>query len=228
MTAQTPAYLKSRFENGDIPAASDYEDVFDSFVNVATSSIQTLVGGLVSTNFIQVSELNASLVSAASVNASFVSAQTVNASFISCGTVSAATVSAGSLYATNAIFITASANALNADTVSAGNVYIVSAAFYGSIDVSAVATTQAGALLVDRPTAFVIFADGNNNSIRLPTSTRGRVQNIVNATTTVLKIFPAVSGRFLVTAVNASLSIQADRCATIFHQGNDRYGIQIG
>lgn len=203
MTAQTPAYLKARFENGDVPVAADYEDVFDSYINIATSGVQTLVGGLVSTNFIQASELNGALVSASSVIASFVSAQTINASFISVGTVSAA-------------------------TVSAGTVYVASAMHYGSVNVSAVATTQAGALLVDAPMAFVTFADGNNNSVILPSSVRGRIQHIINASTTVLKIFPAVSGRFLVTAVNASLSISADRCATIFHQGNDRYGIQVG
>jgi len=187
--------------------------VFDSYINVATSGIQTLVGGFVSTNFIQASELNAALVSAASIQASFVSAQTVNASFISCGTVSAAVVSAGTI---------------TVNTVSANTVYVVSALQLGSINVSAVATTQAGALLVDAPMAFVIFADGNNNSVILPTSNRGRVQRVINASTTTIKIFPAVSGRFLVTAVNASLTIQADRCATIFHQGNDRYGIQVG
>jgi hypothetical protein len=203
MTAQTPAYLKARFENGDVPVAADYEDVFDSYLNVATSSIQTLVGGVVSTNFIQASELNASLVSAASVNASFVSAQTVNASFISCGTMSAATVSARDLY-------------------------VVSAYFLNSVDVSAVATTQAGTVAVNGVVNFIISAENNNNSVRLPPSSRGRVQTIINASTTAIKIFPAVSGRFLVTAVNASLTIQADRCATIYHQGNDRYGIQVG
>lgn len=213
MTAQTPVYLKARFENGDVPVAADYEDVFDSYINVATSGVQTIVGGLVSTNFIQTSELDAALVSASSGIFSFVSAQTINASFISCTNVSAATVSA---------------NSVNANIVSANTVYVASAMQYGCINVSAVATTQAGAFLVDAPMAFVIFADNNNNSVILPTSVRGREQKIINASTTVLKIFPAVSGRFLVTAVNASLTIQADRCATIFHQGNDRYGIQVG
>jgi hypothetical protein len=213
MTAQTPAYLKARFENGDVPVAADYEDVFDSYLNVATSGVQTLVGGLVSTNFIQASEINSPYVSAASVIASFVSAQTINAGFITCSTVSAATVSA---------------NSITVNTVSANTVYVASAMQFGCVNVSAVATTQAGAILVDAPMSFVIFADGNNNSVILPASVRGREQKIINASSTVIKIFPAVSGRFLVTAVNASLSIGADRCATVFHQGNDRYGILVG
>lgn len=38
MTVRTPSYLKSRFENNDIPQATDYEDVFDSYLPLGTSA----------------------------------------------------------------------------------------------------------------------------------------------------------------------------------------------
>ena len=193
MTAQTPTYLKGRFEQGDIPQGSDYEDLIDSFVNLQISAIQTMVGGLVSTNFIYGAEVNSALVSASSGIFSFVSAQTLNAAF-----------------------------------VSAGDVYIGGSLFQYSLDVSAETTTQAGAFTVNGINNFVIYANGNNTALKLPASVRGREQRIINAASTTLKIFPAVSGRFLVTAVNASLNLPADRTALIIHKGDDRYSFMVG
>lgn len=282
MTAQTPAYLKTRFENNDIPQGTDYEDVFDSYVNIVATAEQSMAGNLrttgqfvgnvsansifgttVSAEVVFTSALKANIVSANTFNASLfqvitvsaaslfasnanittVSAQNVNATnvsavsifgtnaniaTVSANTVNTATVSAVSIFSTNANIATVSANIINAVSVTAGTSYIVSADTLRTIEVSAVATTQAGALLVEAPLTFVTFASNNDNSVRLPLSVRGVRQTIVNATTTILKIFPAVSGRFVVTAVNASLTIQADRVATIYHQGNERYAIQIG
>lgn len=42
MTVRSPSYLKSRFENNDIPQATDYEDVFDSYLPLGTSAAQTI------------------------------------------------------------------------------------------------------------------------------------------------------------------------------------------
>lgn len=207
MTAQTPAYLKARFENGDIPQATDYEDVFDSFLNLATSAEQSLPGNVRTTG-------------------QFVG--DVSASRVNASAMTAVVASAGAIYADSASITAVSASTINATSVTAGTSYTVSADMLRAVNVSAVATTQAGALLVESPLTFVTFADNNNNSVRLGSSVRGVRQTIVNATTTALKIFPAVSARFLVTAVNASLTIQADRVATIYHQGDDRYGVQVG
>lgn len=52
------SYLKTRFENDDIPQQADYEDVFDSFVNLEASANQTMSGPLT------VTTLNATVVSA--------------------------------------------------------------------------------------------------------------------------------------------------------------------
>lgn len=204
MTARTPAYLKARFEQGDIPQGTDYEDVFDSYLNVATSAVQTLTGGLYAPEF-STPLVSASVVRAGSINI------TGSASYVH--------VEAQRLVA-SAASITA---AISAASGYFNNFYLAAAA-----DVSAVATTQAGALTISAPANFVIFADGNNNAVKLPASDRGKIQYVINASTTTIKIFPATSGRFLVTAVNASLNIPADKVATVIHKGDDRYGIQIG
>lgn len=59
MTVRSPSYLKSRFENNDIPQATDYEDVFDSFLSIGTSGAQSMEGGFSSPS-ITTSALNAS------------------------------------------------------------------------------------------------------------------------------------------------------------------------
>lgn len=198
MTARTPTYLKSRFEQNDIPQGTDYEDLIDSFINIATSASQAITGPINFTNQLDSAAIYASFVSAASINTSFIEVTTASAAFVR-------------------------ANAVSADSLNvSGNV------IFGSFDVSAVATTQASAALVNGTTNFVIFANGNDQSVRLPPSTRGRQQYIVNAASTTIRIFPAVSGRFLVTAVNAPLNLPADRIAFVIHQGNDRYGVVIG
>lgn len=283
MTAQTPTYLKSKFENGDIPQGGDYEDVFDSYVNVVVSSEQIIAGPIkilgqltvqtvsadnYNTQRITVSALTATVASAAtsyndllksdvvsandlySTNAFFVSARatlvsagtayidaakvnivsanTVNSDTVQTSALRSTVVSAGTAFVDALKATQVSANGIWASIVTAGTNYIVSADMLRAIDVSALGTTQAAALLVEAPLVFVIQADGNNQSVKLPASVRGVRQTIVNASTTTLKIFPAVSARFLVTAVNASLNLLADKTLTVYHQGNDRYGTQFG
>jgi len=63
MTARTPAYLKGRYEQGDIPQGTDYEDVFDSYLNLVVSSEQSIDSNLRTTK-----ELIAASVSAGSIN----------------------------------------------------------------------------------------------------------------------------------------------------------------
>lgn len=198
MTARTPAYLKGRFEQNDIPQGVDYEDVFDSYLNVVVSSEQSIDSNLRTTK-------------------KFISA-TVSADRVTTSAASFNTVSALTLAANNA----------NISVVSAGDVNVSGRFILGTLDVSALATTQAGALTLTATNSFVIFADGANNAVKLPTSERGRQQTIINAASTTIKIFPATSGRFLVTAVNASLNIPADKTALVYHKGDDRYGIVIG
>lgn len=193
MTARTPTYLKGRFENNDIPQATDYEDVFDSFVNFAVTAEQRMDGKLYSP------ELNTAVVSALSINA-------VNA------------------------LITArlDVTSVSAATVSAANVYVAQKMFFSSTALNAVATTQGSTVALNDGISFIVSADNNNNSVRLPTSERGRIQHIINASTTAVKIFPAVSALFITTALNTPLSVAVNGRMIVYHQGNDRYASIVG
>lgn len=209
MTARTPTYLKARYEQGDIPQGTDYEDLMDSYLNVAVSAEQSIDSNLRTTK-----EIIAATVSAGSINVT--------------GTATLNAISSPSISATNASAANLAANTANLNTVSADSINVSGNVIFGTFDISAVATTQAGAITLNGTRNFVIFADGNNLAVKLPASVRGREQQIINAASTTLKIFPATSGRFLVTAVNASLNLPADKTALIFHKGDDRYGIVIG
>lgn len=73
MTIRTPSYLKSRFENGDIPQSTDYEDVFDSYLSLATSGAQTIdgiltVNGLISPSATFSGTVSANLVDTNTLN----------------------------------------------------------------------------------------------------------------------------------------------------------------
>lgn len=208
MTARTPTYLKGRYEQGDIPQGTDYEDLFDSYVNVATSAEQTMSGNLKING-----ELIATTVSAGSFVTTNVSATNIYGSFANIASISG---------------VTGNITNLTSSTVTADSINVSGKVIFGSFDVSALATTQASAVLINGTTNFVIFANGNNLAVRLPDSERGRQQYVINAASTTIKIFPAVSGRFLVTAVNASLNIPADKTALVFHKGDGRYGIVVG
>lgn len=63
MTVRSPSYLKSRFENNDIPQATDYEDVFDSYLPLGTSAA-VVSESEVTFPIVNTSALNATEVSA--------------------------------------------------------------------------------------------------------------------------------------------------------------------
>lgn len=47
MTQRSRTYLKAKFETGDIPTATDYADLIDSFLNLEASASQSMAGSLV-------------------------------------------------------------------------------------------------------------------------------------------------------------------------------------
>lgn len=198
MTARSPTFLKSRFEQGDIPQGVDYEDLIDSYLNVEVSGAQSLAGPLTITGEFFASEVSANSIRTSAMRAVIASATTFTG------------------------------DTAKVTTVSAANVFLTGSVFFDTVDVSAVATTQASAVTLSGDQNFVIFADGSNDSVILPASVRGRKQVVINAASTTIKIFPAVSGRFVTTALNLSLNIPAKNTALVFHQGDERYGILIG
>ena len=51
MTQRSVTYLKGRWETGDIPTQTDYQDLMDSFVNLEASAAQTMAGRLAAPSF---------------------------------------------------------------------------------------------------------------------------------------------------------------------------------
>lgn len=83
MTAQNRDTLKTKFEQGDTPQGTDYEDLIDSALNVADTSAQSVASAIFTP------ELQATHASAGSINVT----GTVSANAASvAGTVSANTV----------------------------------------------------------------------------------------------------------------------------------------
>ena len=208
MTIRSVTYLKGRFENNDVPTATDYEDVFDSFLNFSTSADQSFDGR------IYAPELNAALVSATTGNF-----PTLTGTSISGTVVAGATVSAGTSYADTS----------KINVVSANSIYVNSGLFLDvATSVNCLATTQTSSITLSNSINFLAFADGTNNAVRLPASNAGRVQYIINSTNTIVKVFPAVSALFVVTAVNAPLSIGVNTRMIVVHKGDDRYASIVG
>lgn len=50
MTQRSVTYLKGKFETGDIPTQSDYQDMFDSFLSLEASGAQTISGPIIMTS----------------------------------------------------------------------------------------------------------------------------------------------------------------------------------
>lgn len=82
MTQRSVTYLKGRFETGDIPTQSDYQDLMDSFVNLESSAAQTMAGRLFAPSFTgkvirtneKINPTGSSQVSAFAVSADVISA----------------------------------------------------------------------------------------------------------------------------------------------------------
>lgn len=120
MTVRTPTYLKTLFENNDIPQASDYSDIFDSFLPISSSGKQTLdialeitgdftASGDIYGKNLYVNKVNAQQVSASAINCNTLDVSTVSASVINTNALNASTVSAS----------VANYNRVNANMVSA-------------------------------------------------------------------------------------------------------------
>jgi hypothetical protein len=147
MTARTPTYLKAVFESGDIPAGSDYSDIFDSFLPITTTGKQTLDISLEITGNFTAAEIYGSNIYAASAfNGNIINVNTVSASVANFNRVNANFVSAsGGLFnVIEAQKVSASAgffNLLNSQQVSAS---VVNTNIINALSVSASAINIAG------------------------------------------------------------------------------------
>lgn len=220
MTQQTRAALKLKFEQGDRPQGSDYEDLIDSFVNTQDATAQTLNSTLV------VPKLGA-----ASVTANMVSAQSVVVSGALAVTVDAVTVSAQHVNGSAANFGTVSAQNMQASAATLGSLTVVgraSAAEYVtfSIDtsVAAVSTTQAsGKTLGAKQVHFVqSVASGANDSVVLLGAYPGLYQQVWNVTSQSGRIYPPSGASINSAADNAAYDMHPKSCTHITHMTSTR------
>lgn len=77
MTQRTPSYLKGQFETADVPTSADFGDGFDSFINLADSTTQTIQGNLTILGNIIVANVTASAFVGNQVDVDTVSANAV-------------------------------------------------------------------------------------------------------------------------------------------------------
>lgn len=139
MTARTPTYLKGRFENGDTPSGTDFEDLCDSYIPVLSSgkitinnpvevsgdfTAQRIWADTITASALNVNSFNTTLVSASIVNTNLLNAQSVSASTITAGSITSPLIQGTVVSGVNVNGNTVSANVVNANV---GNITTVSA-----------------------------------------------------------------------------------------------------
>lgn len=241
MTVRTPTYLKSVFENNDIPQASDYSDVFDSFLPLASSAKQTFdfpaeflsdvtaSGDIYARNFYSTDKVNAQQVSASvgtfnQINAQIVSASTANLNKINAQVVSASTATFDRM---NANFVSASGgefNIINAQFISASSCNIKYPK--GSVDssVAATGTTTAAAKSVTEAMSYIkVSTSGANEALIIGRSRPGFTQIIINDASASAALFPTSASRFNQQTNGASYMIPDRTTLTVYHITSAQY-----
>lgn len=225
MTAQVRAYLKSIYENGDVPQGSDYVDVFDSFVSISDTTVQSLNSPLTTSN------LGATTVSAASIEVGDVSAQSVVTSALTVndirltGAFSAATVNANVVNANSVSAKAANVSALtvlnNASVSGRVQTYDL---FQQSIDTSVAATgsSQSSAKQLGSFVSNIIRASttAQEDGVRLGGGYPGLVQYIVNRTSQSAKVYPPTGGTINSAAANAAVDIFPVSFNIVLHESS--------
>lgn len=193
MTAQTKAFLKTRFETGDIPTESDYIDLIDSFLLVGGT--QPLGGTVnVSGTFNFVDSAGSARVVLSNSVARFiqtVSANTINVALVSAAQIVVSTVKATRLEVTDSYIRTFAS-------------------------VAAVGSTQGSASVIDAPLIRVTNASaGVIDGIRLPAGTgTGDERKIFNRSTDALKVYPESGAQINSLSPNAAYAISASAVQT--------------
>ena len=159
MTIQTRANLKTKFETGDRPTQSDYEDLIDSALNLADSSAQTITSPVV---------FNAGINFTTGV-----SSPTVEGSAATFGTLTVNTsanitedLTIGAKVSASAISLTGlvSASAVNATSTISADVIYASSAFLGGIAVGPAVTSHGEIYLASAQATTISAAGGYSKS----------------------------------------------------------------
>lgn len=206
MTNQSKSVLQALFQTGDTPNGSNYSDLIDSSVNLAETSAQTMIGAIISTEFIgpRVSATNVNVTGTLSATAAAFTDVTVSA-ISATGNVSAASlnVTGDVSAATGTVY----ASAMRSTNGLLAGVGIVSAA--GSAQATAAVLTN----VVNRGKGVV---DGQTTGF-MPLSNRaGLVQYLFNEGVSA-NLWPPVGGTINGLATNAAFSLAASAMVTIVH-----------
>jgi len=202
MTQYTKSALQAFFETADIPSGTDFANLIDSCINAAETSAQTMLGALNPT------ELITSRVSAG------------NANIVS--TLSAATIINTSLTSTSASITIANIASAQVTALNVSNTMNITPTV-----VSAAGTTQATATTANRYLTLVYgVTDGSNTGIALEGNAAGRVQYVVNMTSTSANIWPASNCAINALTTNAAYGLAGNGTAIIIHKTNTSYAVK--
>lgn len=238
MTAQTPTTLKTAFENGDTPQGSDFANLIDSSINVATSAEQAIDSNLKTTK-----ELIAARVSADSIGVSSLTvtgtvaftnlALTNGLSVVGTAAFAAVNASGAAVFDGAATFNSA-ANFNGAATLN-GAVTFNSAATFNSSPIvnsleastSAGGSNQATATLLNGAYFSIIRAGTSAQGVSLPTfAVTGQQKAVYNTVTAnEVKIYPPTSAQINNLGLNTAFILSADRSVQFFYEKNSRIWI---
>jgi len=231
MTAKTPTQLLTVFENGDIPVQADYQDLFDSYVNIVQTTAQSMASALtlptLTVTTLNVTTFSPSTINATTGNITTVSANTINAANANITTVSAATANITTVSAATANITTVSADTINVNIVSAQSI-ITSALNTGvlsrSVDITkrATGTTQATAVTLTAELNRIVNASAGGNGAIL-TATVGREQIVFNDAGFSIDVYPVVGASINSQAVNTPLSVGVSTEISFYYVGNNLF-----
>lgn len=232
MTAKTPSQLLTSFENGDVPVQGDYQDVFDSYINVAQTTAQSMASDLSLPNItpqtVSAGTLNGQVAAVSAVNATIVNATTVSASAINAAIGTFGVVSAQAVNASAGAFVTVAAsagvfNSVTAQSVvaSAGNFTVLQRSVDSSV--RAAGSTQGSAKALAIELSRVVFASADSNNGVILSQITGRGQMVFNDTNINVKVYPAVGGAIDDLGTNNPYVVSASAAIGFYYFGSNIY-----
>lgn len=200
MSALDRTTLVQAFQNGDRPQGSDYEDLIDSNLNLADTSVQTVQGLVVfSGGFSAATITGANLALTGSVTADTIFATSLNATTVSAqsANLGAVTLSALTIPPTSGLTV-------------AGPVFWTTFGPNSSVDssVACTGTTQSSAKLLGAYfNVLKTVVTAATDAVRLFGFHPGALFTVVNDTTQSAQLFPPSGAQFDAVGVNGAISV---------------------
>lgn len=204
MTARSPTYLKSVFENADIPQQADYGDIFDSFLPILATGRQVLDISLAITGDFSAESINTNSLNVGALSISALSTNSINTNEVS--------ASSGRFHTFTSDVISASSASINYLTRP-----VVSS-------VAAAGTATAGATRVSAAiTVINAITTGSQECVILKRAMPGSTQFIINGTNASAKVFPTSASKFNGQSNGASFDLAQSRTLQVFHITSAQY-----